>query len=80
MSFRSFGSLGYLCDSLNVIASLRTQGQSLLSGVAALFDQPCLPAKERAPDESAPDILAGLGSKRAGSLSRHPLAGVPGKN
>jgi hypothetical protein len=39
ISFRSFESLEYLCDSLGVIASLLTQGKSLLSGAAAAFDQ-----------------------------------------
>jgi hypothetical protein len=39
LSFRSFESLGYLCDSLGVIASLLTRGDSLLSGTAAVFDQ-----------------------------------------
>jgi hypothetical protein len=39
ISFRSFESLGYLCDSLGVIASLPAQGNGLLSGAAAVFDQ-----------------------------------------
>ena len=39
ISFRSFDSLGYLCDSLGMIASLRAQGKGLLSGAAAAFDQ-----------------------------------------
>ena len=39
ISFRSFESLGYLCDSLGVIASLRAQGDSLLSGTAEVFEQ-----------------------------------------
>jgi hypothetical protein len=39
ISFRSFESLGYLCDSLGVIASLLAQGNGLLSGTAAVFDQ-----------------------------------------
>jgi hypothetical protein len=39
ISFRSFEGLGYLCDSLGVIASLPVQGNGLLSGAAAVFDQ-----------------------------------------
>jgi hypothetical protein len=39
ISFRSFESLGYLCDSLGVIASLLTKGEGLLLGTAAVFDQ-----------------------------------------
>jgi hypothetical protein len=39
ISFRSFEGLGYLCDSLGGIASLLAQGNGLLSGAAAAFDQ-----------------------------------------
>jgi hypothetical protein len=39
ISFRSFESLGYLCDSLGTIASLPAQGNGLLSGAAAIFDR-----------------------------------------
>jgi hypothetical protein len=39
ISFRSFESLGYLCDSLGTIASPLTQEGGLLSGTAAVFDQ-----------------------------------------
>jgi hypothetical protein len=39
ISFRSFESLGYLCDSLGVIASLSAQGNGILSDAVAVFDQ-----------------------------------------
>ena len=37
MTFRSDEGLEYLCDSLGVVASLRTQGGSLYDKVAAKF-------------------------------------------
>jgi hypothetical protein len=39
MSFRSFGSLGYLCQSLGTVASLRAQGVNLYDSVASIFDR-----------------------------------------
>jgi hypothetical protein len=39
MTFRSFESLGYLCDGLSVIASLRERGKNLYNQVAAIFDR-----------------------------------------
>jgi hypothetical protein len=39
ISFRSFDNLGYLCDSLGVIASLPAQDNGLLSGAAAIFNR-----------------------------------------
>ena len=39
MTFRSFASLGYLCDVLSVIASLREQGNNLYIEVAGIFDR-----------------------------------------
>ena len=39
MTFRSFEGLGYLCDSLSVIASLREQEKSLYEGVAEIFNR-----------------------------------------
>ena len=38
MAFRSFGSLGKLCNALGRIATLREQGKSLCESVAAIFD------------------------------------------
>jgi len=38
MSFRSFDSLSYLCDSLGVVASLRSSDQNLYSSVASIYD------------------------------------------
>jgi hypothetical protein len=40
MSFRSFESLEFLCDSLGVIASLRAQGKNLCESVASIFTGP----------------------------------------
>jgi len=37
MTFRSFESLDFLCQSLGVIASLRTQGNNLFNGVTDVF-------------------------------------------
>jgi hypothetical protein len=39
ISFRSFESLGYLCDSMGAIASLLAQGNGLLSDTAAVFNR-----------------------------------------
>ena len=37
MSFRSSDGLGFLCDSLGVIASFANQGKNLFEGVTAIF-------------------------------------------
>jgi len=39
MSFRSFENLGFFCDGLGIIASLRQQEQSLLPSMAAMFNR-----------------------------------------
>ena len=39
MTFRSFENLAYLCQSLGVIASLRSQGKNLYNNVASIFDK-----------------------------------------
>jgi hypothetical protein len=38
MTFRDFDSLGYLCDSLGLIESMRTQRNNLFLGVSAIFN------------------------------------------
>ena len=37
MTFRSYGGLDYLCQSLGTIASLRAQGENLYESVASIF-------------------------------------------
>jgi hypothetical protein len=44
MTFRSFESLVYLCNSLSVIASLRIQEQNVYTSVADIFDKNKEPA------------------------------------
>jgi predicted nucleic acid-binding Zn-ribbon protein len=39
MTFRSFNSLDYLCRSLGIVASLRTQGSNLYASVASIYDR-----------------------------------------
>jgi hypothetical protein len=39
MTFRSFGSLDYLCRSMGIVASLRAQGGSLYDNVASIYDR-----------------------------------------
>jgi hypothetical protein len=38
MTFRSFGSLGHLCDCMGVIVSLKGQGKNLFEEVTAIFN------------------------------------------
>jgi hypothetical protein len=38
MTFRSFGSLDYLCRSLGMIATLRSQGGNLYRNISSVFD------------------------------------------
>ena len=40
MTFRSFDSLDFLCQSLGTVASLRAQGKNLYESVASIFDRP----------------------------------------
>jgi len=49
MCFRSFGGLETLCDTLGVIATLRSQGRNLFTSVAEMFDRP----RERAGKEAS---------------------------
>jgi len=46
MTFRSFEGLGYLCDALSVIASIREQGKNLYEEVAGIFDRKRLERSE----------------------------------
>jgi hypothetical protein len=39
MTFRSFTSLHYLCNSLGIVASLRAQNQNLYDSAASVFDR-----------------------------------------
>jgi len=39
MTFRSFDSLGYFCDALGVIESMRMAEQNLYSRVSNIFEQ-----------------------------------------
>lgn len=39
MTFRSFESLDYLCQSMGTVASLREQGQNLFESVTSIFDR-----------------------------------------
>jgi hypothetical protein len=39
MTFRSFEGLGYLCDALSVIASIREQGKNLYEEVSGIFNR-----------------------------------------
>ena len=39
MAFRSWDGLDFLCNSLGVIATLRTQGEGLYQHVSAIFDR-----------------------------------------
>jgi hypothetical protein len=39
MTFRSFVSLGYLCQSLGILESLRAQGSNLYNSVASIYDR-----------------------------------------
>jgi hypothetical protein len=39
MTFRSFASLGYLCNTMGIVASLRAQDKNLYTSVASIFDK-----------------------------------------
>ncbi|MDR1060642.1 MAG: hypothetical protein LBL83_05395 [Clostridiales bacterium] len=40
MAFKSFESLGHLCQCMGIVASLRARGQNLFESVATIFDRP----------------------------------------
>ena len=39
MTFRSFESLEYLCQSMGTVALLREQGQNLFESITSIFDR-----------------------------------------
>jgi hypothetical protein len=63
MSFRSFDNLGYLCDGLSLIASLRARKQNLSAGITAVFNRPYPLPKETETGKAALDTADRLGSE-----------------